>query len=70
MTGIVKEIGIFNTTMLSPENKVIILPNGGLSTGVITNYTTHGNLRVDLTMAIALDMDIDKARKIATEAML
>ncbi|KAA5537381.1 mechanosensitive ion channel [Taibaiella lutea] len=70
MTGIVQEIGIFNTTMLSPENKVIILPNGGLSTGVITNYTTHGNLRVDLSMAIALDMDIDKARKIATEAML
>lgn len=68
--GIVQEIGIFNTTILSPENKTIILPNGALSTGVITNYTTHGNLRVDLVMAIALDMDVDKARSIATAAML
>lgn len=68
--GIVQEIGIFNTTILSPENKTIILPNGALSTGVITNYNTHGNLRVDLIIAIAPDMDIDKARQVATDAML
>ena len=68
--GVVTEIGIFNTTILSPENKTVILPNGALSTGVITNYTTHGNLRVDLVMAVALDMDLDKARSIAIEAML
>jgi len=70
VVGIVQEIGIFNTTVLSPENKTVILPNGPLSTGVITNYTTHGNLRVDLTMAVALNVDIDKARNIAIEAML
>lgn len=70
VVGIVQEIGIFNTTILSAENKTIILPNGGLSTGVITNYTTHGNLRVDLTMAVALDVDVDNARAIAIEAML
>ncbi|WP_198666797.1 mechanosensitive ion channel family protein [Taibaiella helva] len=68
--GIVQEIGIFNTTILTPENKTVILPNGALSTGVITNYTTHGNLRVDLTMAIALDVAIDTARKVAMDAML
>ncbi len=67
--GIVQEIGIFNTVVLSPENKTVILPNGALSTGVITNYTTHGNLRVDITMAIALDTDIDQARQVAIEAM-
>ncbi|MDQ8005845.1 MAG: mechanosensitive ion channel family protein [Pedobacter sp.] len=67
--GIVTEIGIFNTTVLSPENKTIILPNGALSTGVITNYNTHGNLRVDLTIAIALDVDIEKARQVAIMAM-
>ena len=68
--GIVQEIGIFNTTILSPENKTVILPNGALSTGVITNYNTHGNLRVDLILAIAPDMDIDKARQVAINAML
>jgi len=70
IVGVVQEIGIFNTTVLSPENKTVILPNGPLSTGVITNYTTHGNLRVDLTMAVALDASIDKARQVAIDAML
>lgn len=70
VVGIVQEMGIFNTVVLSPENKTVILPNGALSTGVITNYTSHGNLRVDLSMAIAPDMNIDKARQVATEAML
>ena len=68
--GTVTEMGIFNTTLLSPDNKTIILPNGALSTGTITNYTTSGYLRTDLQIAIALDQDIDKARKIAVDAML
>ncbi|UEG48955.1 mechanosensitive ion channel family protein [Ferruginibacter lapsinanis] len=69
-TGIVKELGIFNTVLLSPENKTIILANGALSTGTIINYTTHGNLRVDTTMAIAPDQDIDKAKQVAIQALL
>lgn len=68
--GTVLEQGIFATTILTPDNKTTILPNGPLSTGTITNYTTHGNLRVDLVMAIALDQDVDKARALAIEAML
>ncbi|MCA5006438.1 mechanosensitive ion channel family protein [Sphingobacterium bovistauri] len=70
VSGVVTEIGIFCTTILSPENKTIILPNGSLSTGVITNFNTHGNLRVDLKMGIALTTDIDRARVVATQAML
>ena len=70
VAGVVTEIGIFCTTVLSPENKTIILPNGALSTGVITNFNTHGNLRVDLKMGIALTTDIDRAREIAIKAML
>lgn len=68
-TGVVKALNIFNTEMLSPENKLIILPNGPLSTGTIVNFNTHGNLRVDTTMAIAPDQDIDKAREVAIAAM-
>ena len=68
--GTVIEQGVFATTVLTGDNKTIIIPNGPLSTGVITNYNTHGNLRVDLGIAIALDQDIDKARAVATEAML
>lgn len=68
--GVVKELGIFSTVILTPENKTVILPNGPLSTGVITNFNTHGNLRVDINMAIANDQDVDKARSIAMEAIL
>lgn len=70
VTGTVTEQGVFNTTLLTPDNKTVILPNGPLSTGVITNFNTHGNLRVDLTMAIALDIPVAKARATAIEAML
>jgi small conductance mechanosensitive channel len=68
--GTVVEQGIFNTTLLSPENKTIILANGALSTGTIINYTKHGNLRVDTVVAIAPTVNIEKARKVAIEAML
>jgi len=69
-TGTVMELGIFNTVILSSDHKTIILANGPLSTGIIINYTAHGNLRVDLVMAIAPDQNIEKARKVAIEAML
>ncbi|MFT3703187.1 MAG: mechanosensitive ion channel family protein [Agriterribacter sp.] len=68
--GNVIDQGVFNTTLLTPDNKTVILPNGPLSTGVITNFNTHGNLRVDLNMAIAPDMSIEKARSVAVAAML
>lgn len=68
--GDVHELGIFNTTILTADKKTVIIPNGPLSTGVIANYTTSGLLRVDLVMAIDPGMDIEKARKVAIDAML
>ncbi|MCC6290029.1 MAG: mechanosensitive ion channel family protein [Chitinophagaceae bacterium] len=70
VAGTVTEQGVFNTTLLTPDNKTVILPNGPLSTGVITNFNTHGNLRVDISMAIAPEVSIDKARTVAVQAML
>ncbi|HTO16741.1 MAG TPA: mechanosensitive ion channel family protein [Edaphocola sp.] len=67
--GVVQELGIFNTIILTPDSKTVILPNGALSTGVIVNFNTHGNLRVDIDMAISNDQDIDLARKVALEAI-
>lgn len=70
VTGNVTEMGIFNTVVLTPEHKTVIIPNGPLSTGIITNYTTAGYLRVDLDFAIAPGTDIEKARQSALRAML
>jgi small conductance mechanosensitive channel len=68
-TGHVLEIQIFNTILLTPENKTVILANGGVSNSTIINYSRHGNLRVDITMAVAPDSDIEKVRKITLEAV-
>lgn len=68
-TGVVQEIQIFNTILLTPENKTVILANGAVSNGTIVNYSKHGNLRVDLTMAIAPGTNIDKAKDVAMQVM-
>jgi small conductance mechanosensitive channel len=62
--GIVKEIQIFNTILTSLDNKTIIIPNGGLSTSSLTNYSTEEERRVDWTIGIAYGDDVDKARAI------
>ena len=60
-TGSVKAIQIFNTILKSPDNKTIIIPNGGLSTGAMTNFSTEPTRRVDWTIGIGYGDDIAKA---------
>lgn len=67
--GVVKEIQIFTTILLNPQNKTIILPNGAVSNGDITNYTREGKLRVDLTVGIAYESDIKKAKDVLVATM-
>lgn len=62
--GVVKEVQIFNTILTTPNNKKIIIPNGALSNGSITNFSTEGKLRVDLTVGIDYGADIKKAKEI------
>lgn len=68
-TGVVKEIEIFTTKLNSPENKEIIIPNGTLSNGNITNFSTEGKLRVDLTIGIGYDEDIKKAKAVLLKVL-
>lgn len=62
-SGSVTAIQIFNTFLLTPDNKTIIIPNGGLSTGAMVNYSTQPTRRVDFTFGIGYEDDIDKARE-------
>lgn len=68
-TGVVREIQIFNTILLTPDNKTVILPNGAVSNGTIINYSKHGNLRVDITIGVAPDNNIATVRQIAMDVM-
>lgn len=62
--GVVKEIQIFNTIITSPQNKRIIIPNGAMSNGSITNVTAEGTLRVDLVIGVSYDADIKQTKEI------
>lgn len=64
VSGVVKEIQIFHTIILTPDNKQIHVPNGALSSGNITNYSTMPLRRVDLTIGVEYGEDIQKVRKV------
>ncbi|MHA7100411.1 mechanosensitive ion channel family protein [Roseivirga pacifica] len=67
--GVVEEIQIFVTKILSPQNRLIIIPNGTMSNGNIKNLTAKDHVRVDLTIGIAYDENIKDARKILMSVM-
>lgn len=63
-SGTVKEIQIFNTILTTPDNKIIIIPNGGLSTGIMQNYSKEALRRVDWQFGIAYGDNYDKAQEV------
>lgn len=56
--GIVEEIGIFTTTLRTPDNRMIVVPNGAIQEGVITNVSAKPTRRIDLVMGVSYDDDI------------
>lgn len=62
--GKVNEIQIFNTHLLTTDNKEVILPNGILSTGTLTNFSKQETRRVDWVFSIAYGDDYDKAKTV------
>lgn len=60
--GTVTKIEIFNTIICTPDNKSIIIPNGGLSTGSINNYSIQPYRRVEWTVGISYGENIEQAR--------
>ena len=67
--GVVKEIEIFTTKIVTPTNKEVIIPNAALSNGNITNYTTEGKLRVDLTIGVSYDADIKQTKEVLMKVL-
>jgi small conductance mechanosensitive channel len=67
--GTVNEIQIFVTKLISASNQTIFIPNSSLSNGIITNYSMQGYRKADLTISIAYDADIKKAKNIINEVL-
>jgi small conductance mechanosensitive channel len=69
-TGVVKEIQIFNTVLNTPKGETIILPNGAVSNGTITNYTHLGRTLVEIPVDLAGKTNIDDLRKLILPAII
>ena len=68
-SGKVTEIKLFSTVLQTPDNKKLIIPNGQITSDVITNYTTEEMRRIDLVIGVSYDDDIRQAKKILTETI-
>lgn len=63
-SGVVKEIQLFNTILTTIDNRVIIIPNGAITSGPLENLTANDIRQMDLTFGIGYADDIDKARRV------
>ena len=68
--GTVSEIQIVNTILKTPDNKTVIIPNGGLATGTMVNFSTEPQRRVDWTFGIAYGDDAEKAKVVIMALIL
>ena len=68
-SGTVKAITLFSTVLSTVDNKNIILPNGGMSTGIINNYSKEPLRRVDQVFSVAYGEDYDNVKKVIAELL-
>ena len=68
-SGLVTKIDLLHTILLTPDNKTIVIPNGQLSNGAVVNYSLMDTRRVDFSIGISYDSDINKARKTIIETL-
>lgn len=69
VVGKVSEIQIFSTVLHTPDNRKVVVPNGALSNGIITNISAEPTRRVDFVFGISYDDDIDSARRLIQEVL-
>ncbi len=65
--GIVEAIHVFNTVLVTLDNKVISIPNGSLSNTSVINFNVKPTRRVDLNFGVGYEQDIDKVKGILTD---
>ena len=67
VAGTVTQVQIFSTTLRTPDNKIIVVPNGKIIAGNIINNSREPTSRIDLTIGVGYDSDIDLVKQLLTE---
>lgn len=67
--GNVAEISLFATTLHTPDNRNVVIPNGALSNGNITNYSANATRRVDMSVDVAYNSDLKRVRQVIQDVL-
>ena len=67
--GQVTEIQIFNTILLTPGKKTLIVPNGEVISGVVTNYSQQGHIRLELTLLLGYGESFPRIKQVIRQAL-
>ena len=65
--GVVEEVQIFSTQLKTPDNKTVIIPNGGITSGNIVNYSAKPTRRIDLVIGVGYSADLKQTKTILTD---
>lgn len=68
-SGTVCEIKLFSTTLTTPDNKVVMVPNSSITGDTITNFSKQDTRRVDLTIGVSYDADIKKTKEVLASVL-
>ncbi len=67
--GKVEEIGVFNTVVVTPGRKTLIIPNSKITSNVVTNYSNKGMVRLEIDVTMPYEESFPKVKKIILEAL-
>jgi small conductance mechanosensitive channel len=67
ISGVVLQVQILTTILKTGDNKQIVVPNGQIMGSIITNYSANDTRRVDMTVGVSYDDDLDKVRSTIRE---
>ena len=67
--GTVKEVGLFNTELATPDNVYIVVPNSAIFSQDISNYSRYATRRLDIAVGVAYDADLNKAMSVLTATL-
>ncbi len=68
--GVVKDINVFNTVLITADNRRVVIPNGPLAGGVIVNVTAENARRIEIKVGVGYGSDIEKVKKIMLDLAL
>lgn len=67
--GKCKSIQIFNTTLVTPNDKTLIIPNGQVTDNIITNFSTQGKIRLELKVTMPYEESFPRVKEVIDEAL-